>query len=339
MPLTRIIHWRVLPAATLVALMAPSANVSSQSQQVPGVPPGLTVVLTAALSGFSDQRPDTRPRVSNIQFMEPGEFRGLEVYAMDAARCLTGAWNDFGPKPEAAVSWGIEGRVVSVDRDMVTLDLHWQRRVASTGFDPATAMDQHQRVTLRDGHSRPFDLVRTGEAGPDACQWFVAEYGVDLLDPPEVEHAVLQYVIWLVHRERDGREVTRRFQKNGEQGEVVNYEFPRLFHTSDGVPLSTEREGALATILFGEIKGRVRLDGLIDLTIDTVRTVKSEQGNTSSNGRKLLTVKPGETVEVQIPPPTGQHTFSVPGRTTVLDHDRAFAGQSTAFRITATRVR
>jgi hypothetical protein len=44
-------------------------------------------------------------------------------------------------------------------------------------------------------------------------------------------------------------------------------------------------------------------------------------------------------VEVQIPPPTGQHTFSVPGRETVLDHDRAFAGQSTALRITTSRIR
>ena len=94
MPLTRMIHWRVLPAATLVALMAPSANVSSQSQQVPGVPPGLTVVLTAALSGFSDQRPDTRPRVSNIQFMEPGEFRGLEVYGSPRPAEPKGTWRE-----------------------------------------------------------------------------------------------------------------------------------------------------------------------------------------------------------------------------------------------------
>jgi hypothetical protein len=338
MRIGRTLQGGVLAIVMVMTMVSVPGNARSDAQDIPGAPPGVVVMLTAALSGFSDQRADMQPRVSNVQFLESDEMRGIEMYTTDAADCRTGAINEFGPKAEAQVSWGVEGRAMSVNRDMITLDLHWTRRVVGAGFYPGESVEMRQKVTLRDGQSRPFDLVRTGESGPDACQWYVTEYGVELLDPPEVEDAQLEYDLWLVHRERDGRQVTERLRQTARQGGAVAYEFPPLFHTSEGVLLDGESEGALKTLLFGEIKGRARRDGLIDLTVDTKRSVRIESGGTMSTGRKLLTLKPGETVEVQLPPPRGD-TFRTERGTIVLDAPRVFAGQSTAIRITTTRIR
>jgi hypothetical protein len=84
----------------------------------------------------------------------------------------------------------------------------------------------------------------------------------------------------------------------------------------------------------GAIRGRVRTDGHIDLTVDGSRGFMNAASTAwvGGQGRTLLTVKAGETVEVINELPVGG---SLSG---FGDLRRAFGNNRTAVRITAKRL-
>ena len=177
-------------------------------------------------------------------------------------------------------------------------------------------------------------MVTVADQQPSKCDRYVVDVSIEFIDSPELTDAALAYDLWLVHRDTRGRQATDRLRITGSQGESQTYLFTPLYHAPNGTLVASERGGdggVFRTSLYGSIKGRARQDGLVDLTFETGRSIGDSNGGTSSGGFKQLTVRHGETVEIELPAPTGM----------VRDFDLAdgFAGQSTAIRITATRVR
>jgi hypothetical protein len=58
---------------------------------------------------------------------------------------------------------------------------------------------------------------------------------------------------------------------------------------------------------------------------------RDTRGLVANGGSKQMTVRPGETIELTLPPPTGELASD--------DLGQLFAGQSTSIRLTTTRVR
>jgi hypothetical protein len=137
----------------------------------------------------------------------------------------------------------------------------------------------------------------------------------------------------LVQQDADGELVTDRYRVTAKQGQQVDYFFRPLSYTADG---HRGGDGATAILMniSGAIRGRVRTDGNIDLTVDGSRgfTDAASTAAVASHGRTMLTVRPGETVEVLTDLP-------VAGRlSTFGDLNRMFGKHRTAVRITAKRL-
>lgn len=274
-----------------------------------------------------------------------GDF-GLSAFAGTA--CLMGFANQADP-PEAplstksAVSWKLEGRLLSIEEDTATVDLWWAREVALPGLSPGDSIERRATLTLREGETLPIDLVRVLPDAALECGHFVVELGFRFVDAPEVADARLDYDLWLVHRESSGREVTEHLRRSGDQGAEVEYRFAPLWHSADGTLLDGEEDGAFRTTISGGLKGRARPDGSIDVRVGAERWISAELGRGTrgsvgqGSGVKHLSVRPGETIEIALPPVGGEMTRRGAARDDSLDLSRTFAGRTTALRITTSR--
>jgi hypothetical protein len=105
------------------------------------------------------------------------------------------------------------------------------------------------------------------------------------------------------------------------QGKGVDYTFTPLRYTRAGVPDSS---GDVDIQVNGSVKGRVRPDGRIDVSVDAGRMVMFQGIGSGEQGNKQATLANGETVEFELP----QHHWM----------GDVFAGQRTAIRVTVRRL-
>ena len=151
---------------------------------------------------------------------------------------------------------------------------------------------------------------------------------LELWDSPDLAHSILDYDVWLVHRDADGREVVDRTEGRGLQGKGVDYTFKPLRYTRAGL---ADLRGEVDIQVSGSVKGRVRSDGRIDVSVDAGRMVMFKGVGGGEGGNKQASVADGETVEFELPP---QHTRVVGEGW----RGEAFSGQRTAIRVTVRRV-
>ena len=259
--------------------------------------------------------------------MKPA-FRGAE------SLCVSAVQIGFDPVDlhDAAAAWHVEARLVELRPGAATIDLRWTRGVNRSDLVPADSFSSEQRVAVREGDSRILDLVRTTRRPTPECDSFGLTYEVQFEGPPSLARAAIAYDLWLVQQDSDGELVTDRYQVTAKQGQEVDYFFRPVAYTADG-----RRASDAAAILMnvsGTIRGRVRTDGDIDLTVDGSRwfTDAAASVGTGSRGRTMLTVKPGETIEVKTDLPAAG-TLGKFG-----DLNQVFGKHRTAVRVTARRL-
>jgi hypothetical protein len=158
-------------------------------------------------------------------------------------------------------------------------------------------MQREYELTFSEGSSSVIDLVRPPDGGSPGCDGVVIEMGFDFADPPGRASEVLDYDIWLVHREADGRQVVDRSAGRGLQGEIVRYRFKPL-RDDAGTPL----EGSTSMEFGGWMRGRVRPDGRITVSVWAQRIVWKNRIGQSHEGSLTTVVGDGETLDVEIPP-------------------------------------
>ena len=145
---------------------------------------------------------------------------------------------------------------------------------------------------LTEGDNFVLDLVRPPAGTNPECDGVVVQMGLEFSEAPELVNAVLDYDVWLVHREADGREVLDRMSGRGLQGHSVDYLFKQLRYDVNGFP---NPAGPVDVELRGSVKGRVRPDGQIDLAFGAGRTVmQSGRGNVrgGTSRRRSATARP-----------------------------------------------
>ena len=249
--------------------------------------------------------------------------------------CVSSLQFGFDPTDldRAPAAWLVEARLVEMRQGEATLDLKWTRRVNRADLTPGGSFTSEQRVDLREGDSRILDLIRTAHRSSTGCDSFGLTYGWGLEGPRTLSDAAIAYDLWLVQQDADGELVTDRYRVTAKQGQKVDYFFRPLPYTADG-RRAADGTTAILMNISGEIRGRLRTDGNIDLTVDGSRgfTDAASTAAVGSHGRTMLTVRPGETVEVLTDLPVAGRLL------TFADLNQVFGKHRTAVRLTAKRL-
>jgi hypothetical protein len=265
-----------------------------------------------------------------------GEFSGMVLTpAFDKGGDLCTGSVMFSMNPGdldlAPIAWHIEGRLLEMKQGVATVDLRWTRAVNRTDLVPSDRLSWQQRVAMREGDRGVIDIVRRQASSGTGCDSFALTYEVQFSGAATLSKAAIGYDLWLVQRGADGEVVTDHFVTSAQQGDAANYFFRQIAYGVDG--RREDRAPKVKVGVSGSIRGRARTDGRIDLTVDG-EVVAVDPGQSSAVGRRgrtLLTVRPGETVEVE--------AVQLAGRLRgVGDVGEIFANHRTAIRITARRL-
>lgn len=322
----------VLAATFALRAAAGSDSASGSPSPASGVTAPLPVLLRLIGSG---ERPDGGPSalVSASVELSASGFREVALHT-DAEGCMAvPRAAQEQSNASAGLAWTVAARLVAATGDSVTVHLRWARRRSVPGAETVTSFEESRRVVLREGAPYPLDMVRAPDAAGGTCDRVVIQLGFEVIEPGEVADAALRYDLWLVHHDPSHGETTDRVQASGRQGLPATYIFAPVHHSSSGGVVPTARPDGIETEVSGTLRGRARADGSIAISVQTWRTVtpRGRSAGLGNGGMKELTVRPGETIEVALPP--------VSGRIRGQDMATLFEGQGTSIRITTTRLR
>ena len=213
----------------------------------------------------------------------------------------------------ASIGWLLEGDLVETDATGVRVKLRWKRSILQTRLANIGDFEREYEVRLEEGVRMTLDLVRPEPGTTDGCDGVVVQAWMDFSDPPELASQLLDFDIWLVQREPDGRELADRASGRTLHGQDLRYQFKTLRYDTRGV---AQEDGDVELKLSGRVKARIRPDGQIDLAVSAGRTVMHGSLGSGEHGTKQAAVRDGETVEVELPP---HHSirYTLPQRTSV----------------------
>lgn len=246
--------------------------------------------------------------------MLPGESAHFNVALGNANDvCYSSVWASPSPPPAAIEAfaakevasahyvYGFDVRTLEVMTDRIKFDLIWERTSRTV---PGEVLRRTQQMTLREGESRPIDLLH-GKEGTN-CVSVVLEVTANIADVPRAN--TLEWNIWL-----SGTTQTMPSLRTltSADGESVAFQFERV--TTNAGQVNGKIEAVLVRV-YGQLRGRVRSDGSLDVALNTNRTVGFDLSGASrptiprdlstagGSGQKNFILKPGEAVKIVLPP-------------------------------------
>jgi hypothetical protein len=271
--------------------------------------------------------------------LESGEpsfalFGSGSVKAPAFCQAVTSGGPSLESVSDAGAYWRVEGRLVEQRQSGAVVDLRWQRVVRQPDIygDP---LDVARRVYLAEGAPVTLDFVHLNPARfSDGCESIAVTIEYAVSPAPQVANEAIEYDMWLLQTDGAGSPREYRFRTAGMNGERIQFTYPSAFYDLDGNPVTRGEGRRIEMVVNGSIRGWLREDGSIDVTVSSARFywgVPRSIG-TGGGGAKQLTLGAGETVEFELP---GQLTGDLPG---VSDLNSIFAQHRTAIRITARRL-
>lgn len=288
---------RCAVAILFVALSAPSHTTAqpSSKRESPRVVPTLGVY---AMPGFKQRAPGFG--AGGLISLDPVEstapFNTVTLQSDRGDKCSNSLQMPAGDlaafDDTASAAWRVEASPVTIGADEATVDITWSRRVPRPGVLLEGSAERRERLTLRDGARGILDVVRSAGPAAGVCETFAIAIELRFTSSLDEQTAGLGFDLWLIDRGAPTTPPTR-VRTQGTQGADVNYRFPSMPMTSADGPVSLS--------VYGVLTGRARRDGTIDLTFDAEQSVHNDRGSRSGGGRKRLLVRPGETIEFELP--------------------------------------
>ncbi len=287
-------------------------------------------------------------RIARAKVGEGAEF-GL-TFDEATGGILAGGW-DAG-KSKAAMAWLVKVRPVAVEIDTAQLDIDWQRFENAGGVSHRIAGDR-RTVTMRRGQRRVLDLVQSRGTGTLAN--VVVEIEVTGVTDPAYSDVSLAYDLWFVEEDAAGQKVARRLAVTGGQGERVPFSFAPIEYSLNRSGRGPKVNASIDVVLSGDLAGRLRPDGTLDVTVTASRVLRCVGGGAVSreSGTRDYNVRTGGTIALELPAPDGSCGLPDPVATSdspkpgvsVLDgktwvsFDKFFAGARTSLVLTVGRAR
>lgn len=211
--------------------------------------------------------------------------------------------------------WWVDIEVVEASTQRIELAIDWNRHDRDDAGNSNVAREGRRTIVLKEEQSHVIDFLEplAGSAEDRRCGLNVLyELRASVIEDPELVDAKLQYFFFVFDWE-DGKRRTQTAYAHGAQGELVevgpvSLRWPIGRRTPDGKTADVVAE------VRGSLRGRLRVDGSIDLYLQTGRKVgvarpgQRARGGVGGGGQRMFNIKAGETIELVMPTPGGSHT-------------------------------
>jgi hypothetical protein len=300
----RVVTWVFVPLAAAAALAEENPRPLEGGEKV-----SLTFSLLA-----TPREAATRPMASmgplDLGVGEGMIGRGSTLpFAFGAGACSGG----LSIEPVEAtlarypVAWTADVTVTEASTDRLVLSGSWERFTRGTDGKPVRAAGASiSRLSLREGERVLLDLVAPPSSGDPACMRnFALELTAQIKEDPALAERRIAYDVWLVHDTPDGKHSSQRSRMTARHGEQSGFAFPNeKLPTTGGWETASD---LLQVAVVGDVRGRIRRDGTVELALKTERTLSyvapdgSNDGGVGEGGEKTVRVRPGEAIRVQLP--------------------------------------
>jgi hypothetical protein len=261
--------------------------------------------------------------------------------------CVTGNWmsesGSVHPSFKAKIDeqeadslyiWRFDVSMREVATDKIMFDLTWERTSRAM---PSESVRRTERLTLREGEPHTVDLVHNAQKSE--CLRVMVEIVAHLTEDPEFYGKTLDWDLWL-----SGTQTTPVHKSlTSPQGESAAFQFePILVPTTR--PAGQPGNASMHVHVYGQLRGRIRADGNIDVALNAQRLVNYGENSQrfprlmarpGDSGQKNFIIRPGEIVRIVLPPinprPAVQvQTDPVTGQRTVTAVPRPAQSPATA---------
>jgi hypothetical protein len=206
-----------------------------------------------------------------------------------------------------AVAWSADARVLEASTDRLVLSASWRRFArGSDGKPTESASEQIPSFSLREGDRVLLDFVHT--PGSRCFRNAALEITAQVREDPAFASRQIAYELWLVHEMTDGRKTVERTQLTASQGERLPFAFSH--QKVPALASGGTADQKLQVAITGQVRGRIRSDGTLALSLATNRTLSyvatdgSSDGEVGEGGRKTVDIRPGEAIRVELPDPS-----------------------------------
>jgi hypothetical protein len=204
--------------------------------------------------------------------------------------------------PSHPLVYTADVQIVGVEMDRIQLAVDWKRFVRSSGATRPSAGD-HLEITIKEGERVVVDVLdRPAFLNPKcAGRNFMLEMTPSIDEEPAFAERQIAYDLWLVHEAPQAKRATSVWKATGKQGEKLHLRFPDEVLRNAG-EVGAEDQSPLKLKVDGDILGRLRPDGGLDVGVELTQSIGTDHGSRSqSEGVKRFRVQPGETVRLDIP--------------------------------------
>jgi hypothetical protein len=309
----------VAGAAALSSLISlPASDVTGQDGAAHRVQVHFRVIGTpvrAATSGIG----------SLLLVLEPGETARTTVHVTlspAGGECESNVTFGGRPDPQPLLPvWVVEAVPRRVAMDDIEIAFSWQRW--STGRAEPDAAGRGEVALREDGHVL-LDVLPLAAPWSDCFRNVGLELAASIPEDPAFQQARIAYDLWWVRQEQ-GHRTTRRLQLMGKQGEKVAFDYGEFRSPLPGPARPDGEAAVMKTSVLGSVRGRIQTDGTIELRLAAERSAGPVGGDwrASAHGQKLVRARPGETLQLDLPPPS-RGGAGEPATSAALDAPRVF---------------
>jgi hypothetical protein len=291
--------------AVVAGLVAAAATgLSIGAAQVPPASASRTVVtVRLRVSGTSTVAPSGW-WAESVEHLRAGESGRVSVNAGKiGAQSLCGGIGAGASSSDAAHAWTADIVLISASIDRIGVRVSWRR------FDGGAAVAGDTReLVLAEQTRYPLDFLSVSEPDRGGCGAASAsvEISADVAEPASLAETILDYEIWRVHEDGRGGRWSERTLASARQGEQAEFWFtPVTWPLPSGCDVAVK--------VSGEIRGRLRDDGTIEMAVSPSRRLEHtvpairfpDRRAGSETGKKVVDVGPGQSVRFVLPSATG----------------------------------
>jgi hypothetical protein len=325
------------PALSPVTL-AVSAH-SEQPSVVAQTSPTVEVTLTAVTTPINGP---ARQSATSEAKLDVGSTATLG-FALRGNLCNRAIGGRTVVDATATHAWTVTVTLSSARIDKIAVDVAVERL---DGQPLRVTRRELRQLLLSEGAPHVLDFIEADDEALAACDMknIVLQVSAAVIERQAAVREPLDYDLWFTHTDAGGRAITRHAAVTGFQGKAVDFMFRPVRWPLQTLAPSSPADLSIDEEIYGTIRGRLQIDGAIDISLTTTRSLSHTYPNGSwgstgnEGGRKNFSVRAGEPVALEIPKPSGSALLkSQDGSTMRANYSELFANHAASIIVRVSR--